>query len=124
MSLSPSPFVSSRATARIAPDDDMGMGLFATANIDVGQDAIVIRRPFAAVLDSPRLQDTCSGCFGTSGADTPGARSTEEAGRLKACTQCRVVRYCDKVSSEVSDDNIFCEYNLLGIYMFYDLCLC
>ncbi|KAL1867601.1 hypothetical protein Plec18167_008601 [Paecilomyces lecythidis] len=69
--------------------EDMGNGLFATKDINVGEDVLKTNRPFVAVLDTPRLEDTCSGCFGKKqlfyGVET-----------LKACTRCQVVKYCDR----------------------------
>lgn len=68
----------------------MGNGLFATADINPGEDVLHIKTPFVAVLDSPRLEDTCAGCYGK--------RQMETGNDLKACTGCRVVKYCDRVS--------------------------
>lgn len=68
----------------------MGNGLFATADIKVGEDVVHAKVPFVAVLDTPRLQDTCSGCFGK--------KQMEAGAELKACTGCRTVKYCDRVS--------------------------
>ncbi|KAJ5133454.1 hypothetical protein N7526_004819 [Penicillium atrosanguineum] len=81
------PSVTTKTEPRSAPDG-MGNGLFATSNIKVGEDVVHARVPFVAVLDSPRLEDTCSGCFGKKqmGGETD----------LKACTGCRVVKYCDR----------------------------
>lgn len=76
----------------------MGNGLFAATNIVMGQEILRIQKPFVAVLDSPRLRDTCSACFGirrlqrNCGLDEGGHDDA-----LKACTRCQVVRYCDKV---------------------------
>jgi hypothetical protein len=84
------PSVTTKTEPRSAPNG-MGNGLFATLDIKVGQDVVHAQVPFVAVLDSPRLEDTCSGCFGKKqmGGETD----------LKACTGCRVVKYCDRVSS-------------------------
>lgn len=68
----------------------MGNGLFATTDIKVGEDVVHAKVPFVAVLDTPRLDDTCSACFGK--------RQMEAGTELKACTGCRVVKYCDRVS--------------------------
>jgi hypothetical protein len=68
----------------------MGNGLFATSDIKVGEDVLHAKVPFVAVLDTSRLEDTCSGCFGK--------RQMENSAELKACTGCRVVKYCDRVS--------------------------
>lgn len=70
--------------------DGMGNGLFATSDIKVGEDVLHGTVPFVAVLDTLRLEDTCSGCFGK--------RQMETDAELKACTGCRVVKYCDRVS--------------------------
>lgn len=93
MSSNPLPFVNTKTIARPA-GDGMGHGLFALTDIEMGQEVLSIQKPFVAVLDTPRLQDTCSGCFGTK----PQQQQTpEEAVKLKSCTRCQVVRYCDKV---------------------------
>ena len=79
-----------KTVPRPAPDG-MGNGLFAVEDIKVGEDVVHAGVPFVAVLDSPRLEDTCAGCFGRKQMGTTGAD-------LKACTGCRTVRYCDRVS--------------------------
>lgn len=87
------PSVDTKAMPRLT--EDMGNGLFATKDIQVGEDVLKINRPFVAVLDTPKLEDTCSGCFGKRqlfyGVTT-----------LKACTRCQIVKYCDKVSLELT----------------------
>ncbi|PLB34964.1 S-adenosylmethionine-dependent methyltransferase [Aspergillus candidus] len=67
----------------------LGQGLFATKAIPAGGDVLNIKTPFVAVLDTERLGDTCSGCFGRRyfGGDDVS---------LRACTGCRVLRYCDR----------------------------
>ncbi|KAJ5135393.1 uncharacterized protein N7515_004671 [Penicillium bovifimosum] len=65
------------------PAADFGYdGLFATTDIEPGQDVLHIKTPFAAVLDSPRLEDHCSCCFSPE-------REIRE-GAVKRCTGCRV----------------------------------
>lgn len=73
----------------------MGTGLFASTDMQTGDDVLYIKTPFIAVLDTPRLEDTCAGCFGKRMAQEEALAHIE----LKACTGCRVVRYCDKVGS-------------------------
>ena len=85
----PLPSVTTKTVPGPAPNG-MGNGLFATENIKVGEDVMHAKSPFVAVLDKPRLDDTCSGCFGR--------RQMEGDAFLKACTGCRVVKYCDRVS--------------------------
>lgn len=84
----PLPSVTTKTVPRPA-SNGMGNGLFASAHIKTGEDVLHVKVPFLAVLDSPRLQDTCSGCFGKKQLDA----GTE----LKTCTGCRVMKYCDKV---------------------------
>lgn len=67
----------------------MGTGLFASSDIATGQDVLYIKVPFVAVLDTARLEDTCSGCFGKK-------QFENDQIELKGCTGCQVVRYCDK----------------------------
>ncbi|KAL4927640.1 S-adenosylmethionine-dependent methyltransferase [Aspergillus undulatus] len=83
--------IRAKATPGPAPSGS-GRGLFATADIRNCENILHIQSPFVAVLDTARLDDTCSGCFGkrqlASGPDYEIA--------LKACTGCQVVKYCDK----------------------------
>lgn len=88
-SQSPLPSVTTKTVPSPAPNG-MGNGLFATTDIKVGEDVVHAKVPFVAVLDKPRLDDTCSACFGK--------RQMETGTELKACTGCRVVKYCDRVS--------------------------
>ena len=83
------PSLTTRTVVHTAPNG-MGNGLFATDDIKIGEDVIHAKVPFVAVLDTPRLEDTCAGCFGK--------KQLETGGGLKACTGCRVVKYCDRVS--------------------------
>ena len=82
------PSVTTKTELRAA--GGMGNGLFAISDIKVGEDVLHAKVPFVAVLDTSRLDDTCSGCFGK--------RQMENSAELKACTGCRVVKYCDRVS--------------------------
>ncbi|KAJ5242916.1 uncharacterized protein N7469_001243 [Penicillium citrinum] len=82
----PLPNVTTRTESRAS--EGMGNGLFATSDIRVGEDVLHAKVPFVAVLDTARLDDTCSGCFGK--------RQMDIGAELKACTGCRVVKYCDR----------------------------
>lgn len=75
-----------------AATDGMGKGLFATTNINTGEDVVRISSPFVAVLNTPQLDDTCSGCLGKRHA------FKDKPVDLKACVGCQVVKYCDKVN--------------------------
>ncbi|KAL2834297.1 hypothetical protein BDW59DRAFT_156238 [Aspergillus cavernicola] len=73
--------------------DGLGTGLFANKNIRTGEDVLHFESPFVAVLETQRLEDTCSGCFGKRQLETD---SEDNKITLKACTGCQIVKYCDK----------------------------
>ncbi|KAL4910422.1 hypothetical protein BDW74DRAFT_173878 [Aspergillus multicolor] len=71
----------------------LGRGLFATRDLRACENVLHIENPFIAILETDRLDSTCSGCFGIG----KNQRDANENGRiLKACTGCHVVKYCDK----------------------------
>ena len=78
------------------PASGAGTGLFATSDLGIGSHVLNIPTSFATVLDTARLEDTCSNCFGTRAIKAQATGSQETEG-LKICTGCRSVRYCDKV---------------------------
>ncbi|RAL11665.1 S-adenosylmethionine-dependent methyltransferase [Aspergillus homomorphus CBS 101889] len=82
------PAISNRTTPSAAPNG-LGRGLFATTDIAPGQDVLNVRTPFVAVLDTHQLGEVCSGCFGR-------RQLENEDRRLKGCTGCQIVKYCDK----------------------------
>ena len=82
------PSVQTNTISGPAPNG-MGTGLFASSDIRTGEDVVKVSSPFVAVLDTPRLEDTCSGCFGK-------RQVFSDVMDLKACTGCQVVKYCDK----------------------------
>lgn len=73
-----------------------GTGLFATTTIPTAHDVCNLPASFATVLDTARLADTCSNCFGTRSI-TARLPDSEAGQRLKMCTGCRTAKYCDKV---------------------------
>ena len=98
----------------------IGTGLFASTDIQVGEDVVISKSPFVAVLDTSRLGDTCSGCFGRKqlqrsvqqgqvqgqeqGQEQGGIGIKDNAfggGELRGCSGCHVVKYCDKVFMEL-----------------------
>ena len=77
-----------------------GTGVFAAKDILSGELIFRIDRPLVSALDSPHLKDTCYNCY----LWVPEEQRDEEDEdgrigmlRLKACTGCRVSRYCGKV---------------------------
>lgn len=81
--------------------DGLGNGLFTTSEVAPGEQVVLIKRPFVAVLDTPRLKDSCCGCFtivdDTSVSSTNGQENEDWSSSLKTCTGCKVVKYCNKV---------------------------
>lgn len=75
-----------------------GNGLFASKDIPAGDLILRVDRPLLAVLDSPHLNDACSNCFvwvPRGGAAADGDERDNVT--LRACTGCKIVRYCGKV---------------------------
>ncbi|PYH89663.1 SET and MYND domain protein [Aspergillus ellipticus CBS 707.79] len=81
--------MATKTTPAPAPDG-LGRGLFASTDIATGENVLHIPTPFVAVLDKPRLEDTCSGCFGK-------RHLGNDENTLKGCRGCHVVKYCDKI---------------------------
>ena len=77
------------------PTPSAGTGLFTIRSIDAGDLMFKVERPQITTLDSARLFEYCEWCL------VNGREVEDEAGsvRLRACTGCKIVRYCSKVSS-------------------------
>ncbi|PWY73707.1 SET and MYND domain protein [Aspergillus heteromorphus CBS 117.55] len=98
--------MSSKTTPAPA-SDGLGRGLFASTDLAIGETVLHISTPFVAVLDKPRLEDTCSGCLGK-------RHLGSYENTLKACRGCHVVKYCDKTCQ--SKDWKFAHSLECGIY--------
>ena len=88
-----------------------GNGLFASQDIDPGQEIFRIEQPLLSVLDSPHLRDACANCYTWCPPSGVG-QFGEEKGvgvTLKACLGCKINRYCSKVG-------------LIGSCLCYSLC--
>lgn len=77
-------------------NDTVGYGLFATRDFDLGNEVLSIKTPFAAVLATEKLDDTCAGCF-KSASDEGRSAENPQIVTVRACTGCKVVKYCDRV---------------------------
>lgn len=101
MTLSLPPHISPRRTP------SSGTGLFTSQPIDAGELVFKVERPLITVLDSARLRVCCEWCLaGGDGDADDDAENNGEAGegdgvRLRACTGCKIVRYCSKVRLEL-----------------------
>jgi hypothetical protein len=75
-----------------------GTSLFAARQIKLNEAILSVNQPLMLALDTPRLNDTCYCCLlflERSGWIKRNDKT--ETKTLKACTGCKVVRYCDKV---------------------------
>lgn len=68
-------------------------GLFATKDLPAGAQIFTVERPLIAALSKARLGDTCANCYKSGGEIAGGVEA------LKACTGCKQVKYCGKVST-------------------------
>lgn len=80
------------ALYKAQPSAGAGTGLFATRDIADGEVIWEEERPLLAVLDSARLKEACSWCF------TYVGEKNDDGSRLKVCTGCKILRFCDVVS--------------------------
>ncbi len=85
------------AAAVPKPAPNAGTGLFATTVIKRGMNVCYLPTSLVAVLDTPRLADTCSSCFGAKSYQTQEI-AMKDGAHLKTCSGCHVVKYCDEVS--------------------------
>ena len=74
---------------------DAGTCLFTSEAIPPGVEIFRIDRPLVSVLDSPRLQDTCSEC--SLWLPENGHDRDSQSKRLKNCQACKITKYCCKV---------------------------
>ena len=79
-----------------------GNGLFTKIHFEPGSEVFRVTRPLASVLDAGHLRNACSNCFlwlpdnaGNAAANI----QTADPKKLKACQNCKIVRYCAKVGS-------------------------
>ena len=69
-----------------------GRGIFAAKKLHTSCLVFQDREPLVAVLDSPLLTKTCGWCFSYSEE-----ASQEDQLQPRACTGCKILRYCGKV---------------------------
>lgn len=77
-----------------------GVGVFAANEIGPGELIFRVDRPLVSALDSPHLKDTCYSCYSWVPENQRDDEEEEDGTgvvKLKACTGCRIARYCGKV---------------------------
>jgi len=85
--------------AYVAKSSVAGSGLFASQDITAGDLILTLARPAVAALDTNNLGNVCANCF-ASAADPSvlhGEANTQVT--VKACTGCKTLKYCSKVSA-------------------------
>lgn len=85
-------------TTRTIPSK--GTGLYTSKQIEAGKLVFKDERPLITVLDSARLRGCCEWCL-TAGHEGGDLDDGYGGVRLRACTGCRVVRYCSKVGQGI-----------------------
>lgn len=74
-----------------------GSGLFALKTIPAGSLVFSLTRPLIAVLDIPRLANTCSNCFEYEIPPSPlPSENHPPEITVKACTGCKTLKFCSK----------------------------
>lgn len=73
-----------------------GRGLFATKPHQPGEVLLALERPFIAVLDKPRVEDTCAWCFSWTELPVLSGAGVNRAAKVNWCTGCKKVKYCSK----------------------------
>lgn len=113
----------------VKPSLVSGNGLFATRSLPAGELVLQLKRPLVGVLDTPRLEDTCSNCFAWS-SDSDGndmqlvlgnSTAVTATTTVNACVGCRKVKYCSKVCmltivSQMPPYHPSCFYPLLAFF--------
>lgn len=74
-----------------------GRGYFAVQDLLPGDEALQVNEPLAYALNTKDLVVSCESCLITR-SDESREKERGKGLELKACTGCRVVKYCSKVS--------------------------
>jgi len=78
-----------------------GHGLFASQDLHLRSQIMLVARPLLMALDTAQLKSYCDCCF-ISAVDTVLSPDSGGVQTLKRCTGCRVLRFCSKVGMELS----------------------
>ena len=73
-----------------------GRGLFATKTHEAGDILLAVDRPLVAVLDKPRVEDTCAWCFSWTELPILSGAGVNQVAKVNLCTGCKKVRYCSR----------------------------
>jgi SET and MYND domain-containing protein len=73
-----------------------GRGRFATKDQAPGDVLLSLDRPLIAVLDRPRIADTCSWCFSWTELPVLSGAGPNQVTKVNFCVGCKKVKYCSK----------------------------
>lgn len=99
--LAPTMAVSECGFGYIKPSSTSGNGVFASQDLSPGRVIIEKLRPLVAVLDQPRVLDTCSNCFVFEPGVTTNSSAVVNSIHTLACSGCKTLRYCSQVCSVI-----------------------
>ncbi|KAF1808065.1 SET domain-containing protein [Eremomyces bilateralis CBS 781.70] len=80
----------------VQPSPLGGRGVFASKSFSPGEELFTVSRPLLSSLDGIRLHDTCVNCLKWDGDATIGVQETPLESTLKACSGCKIFKYCRK----------------------------
>jgi len=109
----PSSTMPSIGHAYVAKSSVAGSGLFASQDIAAGDLIFSLARPAVAALDTKNLGNACANCFASAADPSVLHGEANIQVTVKACTGCKIVKYCSKVSCDWSPTVSFCLKSLV-----------
>jgi len=86
--------------AYVAKSSVAGSGLFASQDIAAGDLIFTLARPAVAALDTKNLGNVCANCFASAADPSILHGEANIQVTVKACTGCKILKYCSKVSCD------------------------
>lgn len=83
-------------STEVKKSDLGGRGRFTKKDHAPGDVLLSIERPLVAVLDRPRINDTCSWCFGWTELPILSGAGPNQVTKVNFCVGCKKVKYCSK----------------------------
>jgi len=79
-----------------------GNGTFSSQNIKAKSQLMYVTKPLMAALEIAKLPTNCYFCFRSSGEAGMLSASPNHGQKLKTCSGCKVVKFCDQVGRATS----------------------
>jgi len=96
----PSSAMTSIGHAHVAKSSVAGSGLFASQDVVAGDLIFSLARPAVAALDTKNLGSVCANCFASAADPSVLHGEANIQVTVKACTGCKILKYCSKVSCD------------------------